>query len=113
MVRWRPPYGGRGGAGSKGSTIAFSWFGTRSSTRVVMASDPARPALEERSDVLDDPHRRGTQLVVVEKRVAVVEDAGLGREGELPGGPISLGDGVAEGEPGDGAFSGPHWHRLG
>jgi hypothetical protein len=36
MARCRPPYGGRGGAGSKGSTTAHSWSGTRSSTRVAM-----------------------------------------------------------------------------
>ena len=37
MVRWRPPYGGRGGAGSNGSTSAHSSSGTRSSASVVMA----------------------------------------------------------------------------
>jgi hypothetical protein len=44
---WRPfplaPYGGRGGAGSKGATSPQSSSGTRSSARVVMAWDPARP----------------------------------------------------------------------
>jgi hypothetical protein len=35
--------GGRGGAGSKGATIAHSSSGTRSSMRMVMARDPARP----------------------------------------------------------------------
>jgi hypothetical protein len=43
-VRRRPPYGGRGGAGSNGSTSAHSSSGTRSSTRMVMARDPAIPA---------------------------------------------------------------------
>ena len=52
MVRYRPPYGGRGGAGSKGSTNSHSWSGTRSSARLVMARDPARPTPKERNDVL-------------------------------------------------------------
>ena len=52
MVRYRPPYGGRGGAGSKGSTNSHSWSGTRSSARLVMAPDPARPTPKERNDVL-------------------------------------------------------------
>jgi hypothetical protein len=44
MARRRPPYGGRGGAGSKGATSAHSSSGTRSSTSVVMARDHARSA---------------------------------------------------------------------
>jgi hypothetical protein len=44
-VRCRPPYGGRGGTGSKGATSAHNSSGTRSSTRMVMARDPAIPAL--------------------------------------------------------------------
>jgi hypothetical protein len=44
MVRCRPPYGGRGGAGSKGSTIAHSWSGTRSSTRLAMDGSLPYPA---------------------------------------------------------------------
>jgi hypothetical protein len=50
-VRCRPPYGGRGGAGSRGSTSAQSSSDARSSARVVMAPDPARPTPKERNDV--------------------------------------------------------------
>jgi hypothetical protein len=50
MVRCRPPYGGRGGAGSKGSTIAHNSSGTRSSTRVVIARELAIP--KDRNDVV-------------------------------------------------------------
>jgi hypothetical protein len=48
MVRCRPPSGGRGGAGSKGSTSAQSSSGTRSSARVVMTrSLPDQPQRSE------------------------------------------------------------------
>ena len=42
MARCRPPYGGRGGVGSKGATSTHSSSGTRLSARVVMARDHAR-----------------------------------------------------------------------
>jgi hypothetical protein len=44
MARCRPPYGGRGGAGSRGSTSAHSSSGTRSSARVVMPQEHASAA---------------------------------------------------------------------
>jgi hypothetical protein len=48
MALRRPPYGGRGGTGSKGSTIAHSWSGTSSSTRVAMERSLPYPG--ERSE---------------------------------------------------------------
>src|SRR5512132_1420893 len=50
-ARRRPPYGGRGGTGSNGSTIAHSSAGTRSSTRLVIAGDPVRLSPKERKDL--------------------------------------------------------------
>jgi hypothetical protein len=61
MARCRPRYGGRGGAGSKGSTSAHSSSGTSSSTRVVMACDHARPTLKERNAVLGSARRECTR----------------------------------------------------
>jgi hypothetical protein len=52
-TRRRPPYGGRGGAGSNGSTIAHNWSGTRSSTRFGMTRKPAIPSRKERNSVLE------------------------------------------------------------
>jgi hypothetical protein len=43
IVRCRPPYGGRGGTGSNGSTSAHRLSGTSLSARLVMTRDHGMP----------------------------------------------------------------------
>src|SRR5829696_5842163 len=103
MVRCRPPYGGRGGAGSKGITSAHSSSGTRSSTRMVMARDPAIPA--PRSETTSDPKIDGewaggsTRRSAAEPGPGRVCGAGLGGglEGDLVAECLELADVVALG----------------
>jgi hypothetical protein len=63
MVRCRPPQGGRGGAGSKGATIAHNSSGTRSSARVVLPRTLPDQPQKERNDVLG-PEWIGAYLVL-------------------------------------------------